>query len=235
MTFSKWMKEFRQSKKRYVVTIVLAGISLLLLGYTYWRDSDRTKLVYKDSLDREVAEVNGKKLTLSDMAFYVAYEENQVEQQALAYDAGDTSKYWNLHTNGTYVRVAARNATIQMLVHDELFYQMAVAEGIELNDEEEKSLLLSIQDFWYDLENGEKEKRLGIDRQNIENAMRKMMYAQKMQLIYSQLQGAAYEDYEFYTDSYQAYAKTQDVTIKKDVLKRIRFGNVTIEHEKKEE
>ena len=235
MTFSKWMKEFRQSKKRYVVTIVLAGISLLLLGYTYWRDSDRTKLVYKDSLDREVAEVNGKKLTLSDMAFYVAYEENQVEQQALAYDAGDTSKYWNLHTNGTYVRVAARNATIQMLVHDELFYQMAVAEGIELNDEEEKSLLLSIQDFWYDLENEEKEKRLGIDRQNIENAMRKMMYAQKMQLIYSQLQGAAYEDYEFYTDSYQAYAKTQDVTIKKDVLKRIRFGNVTLEHEKKEE
>ena len=235
MTFSKWMKEFRQSKKKYVVTIVLAGISLLLLGYTYWRDSDRTKLVYKDSLDREVAEVNGKKLTLSDMAFYVAYEENQVEQQALAYNAGDTSKYWNLHTNGTYVRVAARNATIQMLVHDELFYQMAVAEGIELNDEEEKSLLLSIQDFWYDLENEEKEKRLGIDRQNIENAMRKMMYAQKMQLIYSQLQGAAYEDYEFYTDSYQAYAKTQDVTIKKDVLKRIRFGNVTIEHEKKEE
>lgn len=235
MSFSKWMKEFRQSKKKYVVTIVLAGISLLLLGYTYWRDSDRTKLVYKDSLDREVAEVNGKKLTLSDMAFYVAYEENQVEQQALAYDAGDTSKYWNLHTNGTYVRVAARNATIQMLVHDELFYQMAVAEGIELNDEEEKSLLLSIQDFWYDLENGEKEKRLGIDRQNIENAMRKMMYAQKMQLIYSQLQGAAYEDYEFYTDSYQAYAKTQDVTIKKDVLKRIRFGNVTLEHEKKEE
>lgn len=235
MSFSKWMKEFRQSKKKYVVTIVLAGISLLLLGYTYWRDSDRTKLVYKDSLDREVAEVNGKKLTLSDMAFYVAYEENQVEQQALAYDAGDTSKYWNLHTNGTYVRVAARNATIQMLVHDELFYQMAVAEGIELNDEEEKSLLLSIQDFWYDLENGEKEKRLGIDRQNIENTMRKMMYAQKMQLIYSQLQGAAYEDYEFYTDSYQAYAKTQDVTIKKDVLKRIRFGNVTLEHEKKEE
>ena len=235
MSFSKWMKEFRQSKKKYVVTIVLAGISLLLLGYTYWRDSDRTKLVYKDSLDREVAEVNGKKLTLSDMAFYVAYEENQVEQQALAYDAGDTSKYWNLHTNGTYVRVAARNATIQMLVHDELFYQMAVAEGIELNDEEEKSLLLSIQDFWYDLENEEKEKRLGIDRQNIENAMRKMMYAQKMQLIYSQLQGAAYEDYEFYTDSYQAYAKTQDVTIKKDVLKRIRFGNVTLEHEKKEE
>ena len=235
MTFSKRIKEFRQSRKKYIVTIVLAVIVMLLSGYSYWRESDRTKLVYRESLDREVAEVNGEKLTLSDMAFYVAYEENQVEQQALAYDAGDTSKYWNLHTNGTYVRIAARNATIQMLVHDEIFYQMAVSEGIELNEEEEETLLLSIQDFWYDLENEGKEKKLGIDRQTIENALRKMMYAQKMQLIYSQLQGASYEDYEFYTDSYQAFVKTQDVTINENVLKRISFGNVTLEHDKKEE
>ena len=235
MTFSKRIKEFRQSRKKYIVTIVLAVIVLLLSGYSYWRESDRTKLVYRESLDREVAEVNGEKLTLSDMAFYVAYEENQVEQQALGYDAGDTSKYWNLHTNGTYVRIAARNATIQMLVHDEIFYQMAVSEGIELNEEEEETLLLSVQDFWYDLENEGKEEKLGIDRQNIEHAMRKMMYAQKMQLIYSQLQGASYEDYEFYTDSYQAFAKTQSVTINENVLKRISFGNVTLEHDKKEE
>ena len=61
------------------------------------------------------------------------------------------------------------------------------------------------------------------------------MYAQKMQLIYSQLQGGSYEDYEFYTDSYQAFAKTQSVTINENVLKRISFGNVTLEHDKKEE
>lgn len=235
MAFSKRWKEFRQSRKKYVVTFVLAVIALLLAGYSYWRDSDRTKLVYKDSLEREVATVNGEQLTLADMAFYVAYEENQVEQHALAYNTDDTRKYWNLHVDGVYVRIAARNATIQMLVHDELFYQMAVAEGIELSDEEEEALLLSVQDFWYDLESEGKEKKLGIEKENIENAIRKMMYAQKMQLIYSELQGASYEDYEFYTDTYEAFEKTQDVKINKNVLKRIRFGDVTLEHGKKEE
>ncbi len=235
MTFSKRIKEFRHSQKRYIVTIVLAVIVLLLAGYSYWKDSDRTKLVYRDSLDRIAAEVNGEELTLSDMAFYVAYEENQVEQQALAYNADDTQKYWNLHVDGVYVRVAARNATIQMMVHDEIFYQMAVAEGIELSGEEEDALLLSVQDFWYDLESEGKEKKLGIDRENIEHTMRKIMYAQKMQLIYSELQGASYEDYEFYTDTYEDFAKTQDVNINKVILKRIRFGDVTLEHGKKEE
>ena len=235
MAFSKRWKEFRQSRKKYVVTFVLAAIALLLAGYSYWRDSDRTKLVYKDSLEREVATVNGEQLTLADMAFYVAYEENQVEQHALAYNTDDTEKYWNLHVDGVYVRIAARNATIQMLVHDELFYQMAIAEGIELSDEEEEALLLSVQDFWYDLESEGKEKKLGIDKENIENAIRKMMYAQKMQLIYSELQGASYEDYEFHTDTYEAFEKTQDVKINKNVLKRIRFGDVTLEHGKKEE
>lgn len=235
MAFSKRLKEFRKSRKKYVVTFVLAVIALFLAGYSYWRDSDRTKLVYKDSLEREVAKVNGEQLTLADMAFYVAYEENQVEQHALAYNADDTRKYWNLHVDGVYVRIAARNATIQMMVHDELFYQMAIAEGIELSDEEEEALLLSVQDFWYDLESEGKEKKLGIDKENIENAIRKMMYAQKMQLIYSELQGASYEDYEFYTDTYEAFEKTQDVKINKNVLKRIRFGDVTLEHGKKEE
>ena len=126
-------------KTRNVVTIIL----IVVLAYLLLRNGIGTRRIepvdYPQSLDRVAAVINGDKLTLRDLAFYVAYEENQVEQQALAYDAGDTSKYWNLHTNGTYVRVAARNATIQMLVHDEIFYQMAVSEGIELNEEEEET------------------------------------------------------------------------------------------------
>ena len=37
-------------------------------------------LVYRESLDEVAAQINGEKLTLRDMAFYVGYEEYQIQQ-----------------------------------------------------------------------------------------------------------------------------------------------------------
>lgn len=217
-------------RNRYIITIILAVIVLCLAGYSYWKDSDRRKLDYASSLQMVAVEVNGVPLTLRQLAFYVAYEENLVEQQALAYDPSDTSKYWNLHTDGAFVRVAARNAAIQMAIHDEVFYQLAKQEGISLNDEEEQSLELSIQDFWLDLTDTGKEQKLGIDQEDIAQAMRKLILAQKMQLIYAELENGQYEDYEFYADTYKLLYEKQKIEFYKDIWKRIRFGNITIEH-----
>ena len=49
-------------------------------------------LVYADSLELVVADVNGQELTLRDLAFYIAYDEMFVEEQAQIYDAVDTSR-----------------------------------------------------------------------------------------------------------------------------------------------
>lgn len=227
------IREFRQSKKRYMITAILAVVVLMLAGYSYWEDSDRRKLNYADSLSLVAAEVNGVSLTLRQMAFYVAFEENLVEQQALAYDATNTSKYWNLHTDGTFVRVAARNAAIQMAIHDEIFYQMAITEELSLNEDEEAFLAIAVEDFWADLTDMDKEQKLGIEKEDIEMTMRRLALAQKMQTIYAALNNGQPQDYDFYTDTYKGLYEQQDIVIYKNVWSRIRFGNITLEHEER--
>ena len=100
-----------------------------------WQTKQRQQLVYTESLDKVAASVNGTKLTLREIAFYVAYEEAEVEKQAFAYDAEHPKKYWGIRLNKTYVYAAARNAVIQMAIHDEVFYEMAMQEEIELTDD----------------------------------------------------------------------------------------------------
>lgn len=230
MTVRERVKGLGAGGKRWLATLALTVLVLALGMYSYRVGQGKTRLVYADSLDMTAAEVNGITLTLREVAFYVAYEEDQVEQQALAYDADDTNSYWNLHTEEGYIRTAARNAAIQMAIHDELFYRMALLEQLELTGEEEAALQSRTEDFWADLADLEKDKMLGIGREDIEEAMRKIAYAQKMQRIYAELHNRAYEDYDFTTDTYAELLAEQDYTINQNVWSRIGFGNITLEH-----
>lgn len=217
-------------KKRLCITFILAAALVCLVAYSGRQGDKRRKIVYSQSLDLVAARINGEALTLRDLAFYVAYEENQVEQQALAYNCEDTSLYWNTRTDHTYIRIAARNAAIQMALHDELFYQMAQQEEIRLSEEEEELLAASVADFWADLTDDEKENMLGIEYEDIAESMEKRAYAQKMQFIYSQLNNTDYETYDFSTDTYAAMLEEQDYKIYEDVWGRVDFGNVTLVH-----
>jgi hypothetical protein len=209
-----------------VLLLILAGMGF----YSYWKGSLRSKLVYPDSLDFVAARVNGNELTLRDVAFYVAYEEDEVEQQAYVYNPDDTNIYWNMHANYTYIRKAARNAAIQMAIHDELFYRMALDEEIELSDEDESLLAEKSEETWTDLVDYGKDVRLGVTQEDIEQTLRKIAYAQKMQYIYANMQGLEEEDYDFTSDSYLDFLGKQDYKISEDVWGRVDFGNVTLTH-----
>lgn len=105
---------------------VIAGV------YAYNYHDMKQNIVYNEHLDDVAVTVNGKELTLRDMAFYVAFEEMNVEKQALVYDSGNPNKYWNIHTNGEFVRVTARKAAMSMAIHDEIFYEMAKKRALHL-------------------------------------------------------------------------------------------------------
>jgi hypothetical protein len=209
-----------------VLLLILAGMAF----YSYWKGSMRSKLVYPESLELVAATVNGNELTLRDVAFYVAYEEDEVEQQAYVYNPDDTNIYWNMHANYTYIRKAARNAAIQMAIHDELFYRMALDEGITLNDEEESILAEKSEETWTDLVDYGKDVRLGVTREDMEETLRKIAYADKMQYIYANMQGLDEEDYDFTSGSYLDFLGKQDYKISEDVWGRVDFGNVTLTH-----
>ena len=127
-------------KRSWIFTIILLLIIVGISIGSSWQTKQRQQLVYTESLDKVAASVNGTKLTLREIAFYVAYEEAEVEKQAFAYDAEHPKKYWGIRLNKTYVYAAARNAVIQMAIHDEVFYEMAMQEEIELTDDETQTL-----------------------------------------------------------------------------------------------
>lgn len=216
-------------KKSILIVVIVIGIIAGLGYYSYHTNKMKENLVYKDVLDETAVTVDSKALLVRDMAFYVAYEERTVEDQAEIYDDEDTNAYWNLHINGEFMKVTARNAAMNMAVHDEIFYEMAQAEGISLSEEETATLEQKQSDFWMDLSDEAKE-RLAVSQDEINEVMGRMALAQKYQNIYAGMQGAGYEDYDFEGDAYLKLKEQHQVVINEKVWDRLDFGNITLNH-----
>ena len=217
-------------KKKSILIVVIVICIIAGLGYySYYTNKMKEILVYKDVLDETAVTVDSKVLLVRDMAFYVAYEERTVEDQAEIYDDEDTNAYWNLHINGEFMKVTARKAAMNMAVHDEIFYEMAQEEGISLSEEETATLEQKQSDFWMDLSDEAKE-RLTVSQDEINEVMGRMALAQKYQNIYAGMQGAGYEDYDFEGDAYLKLKEQHQVVINEKVWDRLDFGNITLNH-----
>lgn len=218
-------------KKKYIVTLVLLVLVIGLGIMSYVRGNNREDLVYRDNLDKVVLTVDGADLTLKDLAFYIAYEEKEVEELAKVYDESDTKKYWNLHIDGVFVKLSAKSAIIQMAVHDEIFYQLALEMELCLNEEEKAKLDISTEDFWNDLSDYDRTMKLGVDKEDISLQMEKIALAEKYQMILAGVNGYEYEDYAFSKEAYQEVLKEHKYKVKESVWNRIPIGDVTLEHD----
>ena len=216
--------------RKHITTIILAVLAVIAGVYAYNYHDMKQNIVYNEHLDDVAVIVNGKELTLRDMAFYVAYEEMNVEKQALVYDSDNPNKYWNIHTNGEFVRVAARKAAMSMAIHDEIFYEMAKKESITLTDDEKAALKNSEKDFWYDLSDIDGAKKLGVEKKDIYSSMEKSAIARKYQEIYAGLDNADITDYDFSGGRYEKLLEKNNYKIKEKVWKRVDMGNVTLDH-----
>lgn len=224
----RYIKDFYKSPRKYLVTVVLLALVIVLGVRAIDLGNLREKLVYKDSLDLVALTVNDTDLNLRQLAFYVAYEEMQVDGKAHIYDPDHPGKYWNLHIDGVFMRIAARDAAMQMAVHDEIFYQMAVEDGVELTQEQRALLENDEADFWNDLQEYDGADRMGITREDVHGTMERIAYAQNYQAIYARLQDAEYEDYDFTGEAYKAFLEECSYKVKDSVWERISFGNVIL-------
>ena len=224
------MEVFWNSVKKYrvlwIFTIIMFVMAILALG----EGNSRQYLVYKDSLDKVVATVQGEEITLLDFAVYVAHQEAETHKQAIVYNPDNTKEYWGLHTNGQFIRVATRDAAVQMAIHDELFYQLSKEFEITFSEEELQILQNDVDDFWYDLTDEGKEAKLGVTKENVYDSMYKIAVAEKCQYIYASKDGRDYEDYNFSAEEYLEFLRKYEYSVKEDVLERIDFGDVTLTH-----
>ena len=224
------MNIFLQSMKKYRVLWIFTAVMLAASAISLIMGGNRQKLVYNQELELVVATIEEESITLREFAVYVAFQEAEVDVQARIYNPENPKQYWGLHTNGQFIKYAARNAAIAMAIHDELFYQLALREAITLTEEEVAVLESDVADFWSDLTDYGKEKALGITRQDVYDSFYKIAYAEKYQYLFARSQGKNFMDYAFAGEEYQELLSSYEYQIHKKVLERIDFGNVTLDY-----
>ena len=216
-------------RKNLRVTLVLAMLVVMLAIAAKQDRMRKQEIVYANSLDMVAITVDEVELTLRDIAVYVAYQEMTVQKDAVIYDYEKPSKYWNTYTNQHFVRSLAEKAVKDMAIHDEIFYRMALEEGLVLDEKEEAYLANEQQDFLMDLSE-EQIERLGVTKEELLTAMRKIALANKCQSIVAQAEGLYYEDYNYTGMVYELILAEHTVVIEKSVWDRIAIGSITVNY-----
>lgn len=183
---------------------------------------------FKEHLDETVLELDGRKIPLRELAFYVAYEEQLIQEQALAYDATNPNAYWNTHMNGHFVRVQARNEAMNMAIHDFIFYEMALELGMELDQEEIDYATGRSEDFWMDL-GATGQARLGITQEELTEDLLRMALAQKYQQLYAAMQNVPEEDYDANGAAYETLLGEHTYKIRDRLWEGVSMGHVTLD------
>ena len=185
-------------------------------------------IIFNEHLDDNVLELDGKKYPLRELAFYVAYEEQLIQEQALAYDATNPNAYWNTHINGHFMRVQARNEAMNQAIHDFIFYDMAMALGMELDQDEIDYATGRSKDFWMDI--GEfAQGRLGITQEELTEDLLRMALAQKYQQLYAAMENVSEEDYDTNGAAYETLLGEHTYKIRNRIWEGVSMGHVTLD------
>lgn len=187
-------------------------------------------IVFNEHLDETALVLDGQEYSLRAFAFYIAYEEQLIQEQALLYNAENPNAYWNTHMNGHFVRVRARTEAMNLAIHDFLLYDLAMDMGMELNDEQIKYAKSRCDDFWMDI--GETaQERLGVPKEEMEKTLLRMALAQAYQELIAAMDGVPMEDYNAEGAAYEKLLDEHTYKIKKSVWEGISMGHVTLLNE----
>lgn len=209
-----------------ILCVAVMVYALLTMG------NNRAKLDYQAHLDDIAVTVDSEEITFEDLAFYILYEEGKIEEQARIYNPDYTKDYWNLHTNDTFIQLEAKEVVLGMAVHDHLFYQMAVAEGMDtLTDEEEQELEYRTTDFWEDLLDIQWEK-LPCSEETINEQIRLAAIAEKYQNYLAEELGPSQASYKYDGYYYQQIMEQHQVKTNDKLWDRLVLGDITLSHSK---
>lgn len=225
------MKTFFESMKKYRVLWIFVFVFAVVIFVANEARLNREEIVYYKALDTVVATVQSEEFTLRDFAVYVAHQEAEVQDQALAYDMNDTRKYWNVRTDIGFISQVARNEAMSMAIHDTLFYQLYQELNMELSEEELSLIQNNADDFWMDLVDEEKDVKLGIDHKDVYNTMYKIACAEKAQMIYAGILAVEYSDLDYASEEFLDFLSDYEYEVDDSVLNRLSFGNITLVHE----
>lgn len=221
------MKKKRKIRETTLFTMIMLTLMVAVGASSWVRARSVGKISYLEHLEDTVVTIDGTDYPLRDLAFYLAYQEMTTQEQARIYDLEQTNKYWNVHANGSFLRLEARDQAMEMAVHDVIFYQMARDEDVSLTPEEAEYVENMQKDFWSDLEE-EGQARLGVSEDEISEAFLHMGLAQKQQKALAGKEGVDYREYNVNGSAYQELLKEHTYEIRENLWERLNFGKIIL-------
>lgn len=215
--------------KKQVIAIVGILAATAIMIYLAALYGNRNRFDYLKDLDKTVFTLDGTDYQLRDMTYYIARQEREIEKQAMVYDPDDTNAYWGLHTNGKFIRLEAKRAVLDRVVHDMMFYEAAKKEGMELDEKEQQYARDSASDLCYDLSDEQKE-RAGLTDEEIYEMTDKAALAEKYQKILADKEGENFGAYDYNGKAYEKMLEEHKLKVKKKFWDKVPFGNVTLNH-----
>ena len=222
-------EEIRNYMKKQVVAIVGILAATAIMIYLAALYGNRNRFDYLKDLDKTVFTLDGTDYQLRDMTYYITRQEMEIEKQAMVYDPDDTNAYWGLHTNGKFVRLEAKRAVLDRVIHDMMFYEAAKKEGMELDEKEQQYARDSASDLCYDLSDEQKE-RAGLTDEEIYEMTDKAALAEKYQKILADKEGENFGAYDYNGKAYEKMLEEHKLKVKKKFWDKVPFGNVTLNH-----
>jgi len=215
-------------KKTILAVVLLLMVSLVVI-FTAYQTTDNEDFVYKEHLQDVVFELDGKKFTLDEMSYYIAMQEVAIEKQAEVYNSEDTKEYWNIYTNGDFIRHSSKETTFHTAVHDMLLYEEAKKENVELTKEEENYVKSKVSDLYYDLTN-EGKKKAKITEEAMFLVAEKSAIAEKYQKALAKEKKRNFGAYDYNGKAYETMLKKHELVTNEKLWKKVVMGEVTLEH-----
>lgn len=151
---------------------------LLCLATVFSITGCKEKFNILKHLDETVVTVDTNDLLMSDMMYYIMVMENTVEGQALIYNSSDPKSYWNIHVNGVFMSVYAKEQVLNQAVYEEIMYNLALKDNISLTAADLKTISSTAGDKYDDMTNYQR-KATNLNYDNIVNAVTKSAMVDK--------------------------------------------------------
>lgn len=225
-----WKHSKKKADRRAVFFILLFFAAVVVFVVFKGRIWEEKEFITRENLDRVVVTVDGEKLTLKDLVFYLAYEELAVDKQARIYSPSSPILYWNLHTKEAFIRQDAKQNVIDMAVHDAIFYAEAQKLGLTLNEEDKEYLSSAQTDFWYDLTK-EQQEMIGVSREVLDESMYRIAVAEKYQDWISKDTGILYDSFRAAGTAYKEKVLPDHTYEVLPVWEEVPFGRTVFHYE----
>lgn len=116
---------------------------------------DKKRFNYEEQVNDTIVTIGQLEVPLYEASYYILKMEAYVNHGAQDYNSNNIPAFWNLYINNKFIRTMAKDATMNLLIRDNLYYIEAVYGGMELTNQDIKGINEEIQNILLNMTPGQ--------------------------------------------------------------------------------